>query len=156
MRVYETMGDFLLSNSTGETHSQPSFKVFTKESFKCKCNKCNCDDVHQSLIDFLNYYFEQTKDMPTILSGCRCVAHNAKVKGKPESDHICIPGVKQTIAVDVAAITVEQRSNLIKYAFKSGMVERVIVYPEKKFIHFSVNKKLINPLVMFNLKGNVY
>jgi len=131
------------------------FGYYNQNSFKCKCGKCKANQINQKIVDFCNYYFDKYKTILHITSGCRCVEHNIRVGGKDNSDHICIPNTKIAEAVDLAAITVEARSIIAKEAFSFG-IDRVIVYPEKKFIHLSTNRKLTNPILLFNLRGMVY
>ena len=62
-------------------------EYFKPEEFECHCG-CGEKDVNPKLIDLLDRIRKSFGKPITIMSGRRCVAHNTKVKGAKDSQHI--------------------------------------------------------------------
>ncbi len=60
---------------------------FDRSEFSCKC-LCGFDTVDHKLILILEDIRDHFKKPVTINSACRCVAHNATVKGAKKSQHV--------------------------------------------------------------------
>jgi uncharacterized protein YcbK (DUF882 family) len=85
--------------------------------FQCKCTNANCNYKHDALADFrlvvalqdvVNYIknkYKQQKVILIITSGNRCIAHNAKVGGLPDSKHTKALAADFQIQVDGKLIT---------------------------------------------------
>jgi uncharacterized protein YcbK (DUF882 family) len=71
-------------------------KHFSRHEFACKC-ECGFDTVDAELLIILEKVRERFGPV-TINSACRCKDHNAKVGGKPSSQHLL--GRAADIAVD--------------------------------------------------------
>lgn len=57
---------------------------------KCKCGRCGQNNMQQRIIDLFQALRERLAKPLTINSGFRCAEYNAsaKVKGKPNSQHL--------------------------------------------------------------------
>ena len=68
-------------------------KNFNRREFACKCH-CGMDTVDFTLVRTLQYLIDEFKEKTNeevfilITSGNRCVGHNAKVGGSPNSMHL--------------------------------------------------------------------
>ena len=62
-------------------------KYFKPEEFECHCG-CGEKDVNPKLVELLNRIRESFGKPITIMSGRRCEAHNTKVGGAKNSQHI--------------------------------------------------------------------
>jgi uncharacterized protein YcbK (DUF882 family) len=60
---------------------------FSKAEFACHCG-CGFDSVDSDLVNALQLLRDALNKPIHILSGCRCVTHNRKVRGKPHSYHL--------------------------------------------------------------------
>lgn len=61
---------------------------FNRWEFKCKCGECDKDTVDYRLVVILERLRAHTKEPITVTSGNRCVLHNEKVGGSPNSQHL--------------------------------------------------------------------
>lgn len=126
------------------------FKPYKLNDFACKCG-CGTTLRDNYFVEYMNFLFFKTNKMFTITSGVRCDKHNAKVGGKPNSDHC------NCLAIDVSTPTIEDRGFVSFYASVYG-IKRQIIYIDKKFIHLSINysEKMTKPMIVMNLKGMIY
>ena len=61
---------------------------FGRHEFACKCG-CGFDTVDAALVAVLENLRGKLMGKPVLInSGCRCPAHNARVKGSPKSMHL--------------------------------------------------------------------
>lgn len=60
---------------------------FFRYEFACKCGNCSQDTVDAELINILQAVRDEFGPV-TISSGNRCPAHNAKIGGSPNSQHL--------------------------------------------------------------------
>jgi hypothetical protein len=109
---------------------------FSRSEFACQCG-CGADSVSLALVARL----EKTRVLAgipfSIRSGCRCPAHNAAVKGRPDSAHLTIPVSEVCEAVDIA--TPDSRTRfLIMWAAMQAGFERIEDAPT--WIHLDVDK----------------
>lgn len=78
---------------------------FSRREFACKCG-CGYDTVDVQLLEACEAVRQHFGAAVTITSGCRCAAHNARVKGSPKSQHLLGRAadivVKDVPAADVA------------------------------------------------------
>jgi len=120
-------------------------KPYSLEDFKCKCGKCNTTLKDNYFVDFMNYLYAETGKKFVVTSAMRCYEHNKKIGGLPNSDHT------RGEAIDVATLTIEDRSLLVYHAYRFGIM-RAIVYINKKFVHLSINysDRLTRPLLLTN------
>lgn len=63
-------------------------KNFSRSEFKCKCGKCNCDDVDPKLVQGLQELRDITGEPIIINSAVRCPEHNKAVGGVSNSQHV--------------------------------------------------------------------
>lgn len=61
---------------------------FDREEFRCKCNSCGYDTVDAQLLEVLEAVRQHFGAPVTITSAARCEAHNRKVGGSPNSQHL--------------------------------------------------------------------
>ena len=61
-------------------------KNFSKSEFACKCG-CGFDEISTITVLVWQLVRDKFNQPITITSGCRCVQHNSKVGGKPNSQH---------------------------------------------------------------------
>lgn len=61
---------------------------FSRNEFKCKCNKCNYDTVDVETLMVLQNVADQFDAAVTINSGCRCLKYNKAVGGSENSYHL--------------------------------------------------------------------
>lgn len=60
---------------------------FMRNEFKCKCGHCRFEAVDVVLIDILQKIRNHCCSPIFITSGIRCITHNMKVGGAPDSMH---------------------------------------------------------------------
>jgi uncharacterized protein YcbK (DUF882 family) len=60
---------------------------FSRHEFACKCG-CGFDTVDYDLVDILQRFRDFIERRVTVTSGCRCPAHNDKVGGGEDSQHL--------------------------------------------------------------------
>lgn len=125
-----------------KTPEVESFKPYSIDMFKCKCG-CNLLPNNDYFVSFMNYLYERSGKMYEISSCIRCKNHNSKIGGLPTSDHL------NSLAIDILTPTIENRSELVFYAFNYG-IKRAIIYINRKFVHLSINydAKLTHPLII--------
>jgi hypothetical protein len=132
------------------------FRPYTAEMFECKCG-CGKKLIEPYWVDFMNFLYNRTQVMYKVTSGIRCEKYNKKVGGKDYykgTEHILSDHV-MSMAIDIDYSSIDERSQIVYYAFKYG-VPRAIVYTGKKtFVHLSTNDKLTTPLLIFNLNGKI-
>lgn len=107
---------------------------FTAEEFACKCG-CGFGtkpgDVDPDLLRGLEAIREAYGSM-TVVSGCRCKAHNTAVGGVPSSTH------QFGLGVDISAPSGAEKFRLVQLAQAAGF-ERIGV--GKSFIHLDTAAK---------------
>lgn len=115
-------------------------KNFKEEEFICKCGKCK--EVPAHMKDNLILLCQQLEKIryftgPIIInSGVRCTAHNKRVGGVPNSQHLQGKAadirVKNMYAEDLYNRIVElKRQEVIKIGY-------IQLYKKQKFIHIDV------------------
>jgi uncharacterized protein YcbK (DUF882 family) len=113
---------------------------FKKSEFACPC--CGISNVDPDLIDALEQYRIDAGNRPVMISsGCRCLRHNAAVRGSDGSQHITT-GIR---ACDAADIHVPGLTLADMYfvackvrAFNEGGVG---IYLDKGFIHVDTRRE---------------
>lgn len=103
---------------------------FSRYEFECKCG-CGADRVDRMFIFTLQLVRERAGFAFEVVSGCRCLEHNAKEGGTPKSDHI----TDDRWICEGADIKVSggiQRFKIIEAAIECG-VRRI--GPAKSFVH---------------------
>ncbi len=63
-------------------------KYFDRYEFECKCHECGRDAVDATLLRVLTKVREWAAAPVKITSGNRCNLYNAKVGGRPSSQHL--------------------------------------------------------------------
>ncbi len=104
---------------------------FSRREFACRCG-CGKDNVFPGLIDALEKLRSMYGKPIIVLSGVRCMEHNRRVGGKPNSAHL------RGKAADILCASSVDRFELLRAAFK--VFRRVGVY--KGFIHVDVDESL--------------
>ena len=115
-------------------------KNFKEEEFICKCGKCK--EVSAHLKENLILLCKQLEMLrfftgPVIInSGVRCVAHNKKVGGVPNSQHLH----GRAADIRVKGMSAKKLYNIIlvlkiQEVIKIGYVK---YYEDKKFVHIDV------------------
>lgn len=115
-------------------------KNFKEEEFICKCGKCK--EVPAGLKENLILLCQQLEKIRfftgaiIINSGVRCVSHNKKVGGVPNSQHLKGKAadirVKSMYAEDLYEKILElKRQEIIKIGY-------IQLYKTKKFVHIDV------------------
>lgn len=124
------------------SNSSEPFKPYSIDMFACKC-KCGKLPENDYFVNFMNYLYERSGKIYEISSCVRCLDHNQRVGGLPTSDHL------RSLAIDILTPTIEDRSNIVFYAFNYG-IKRAIIYIKRKFVHLSINydAKLTHPLII--------
>ncbi len=102
---------------------------FNLEEFTCKCG-CGYDKISINLVHRLQVLRDIHDSPITILSGCRCPAHNLIVKGSPKSKHLT------GLAVDFTTEDIEWLAMFIE-DWSGGFH----FYKEKNFIHLDVSER---------------
>lgn len=72
-------------------------KNFSRYEFACKCG-CGFDTVDFETLAALQAVRDYYNQPITVTSAARCAAHNAKVGGKPNSQHLLGRAVDFTVA----------------------------------------------------------
>jgi uncharacterized protein YcbK (DUF882 family) len=101
---------------------------FTRAEFACHCG-CGAAQVNPELIALLEQIRLAVDEPIHVLSGVRCVFHNAKVGGKAHSQHLL--GNAADIFVD--GLSPKQLHALIEQQFDTGGLG---LYPT--FVHIDV------------------
>lgn len=104
---------------------------FSRHEFECRCG-CGKDDVFPGLIDALEKLRSIYGKSIIVLSGVRCMEHNRRVGGKPNSAHL------RGKAADILVTNSPDRFRLLNAAFR--VFNRVGIY--KGFIHVDVDESL--------------
>jgi hypothetical protein len=120
---------------------------FSRSEFRCRCG-CGADAVSPDLVETLEVMRaalnnRQTVHVPiglTIVSGCRCPAHNAAEGGKAGSAHLTDLAAKEYCeAADLAAPTSRDRYLLVQAALDAE-IKRIGI--GKTFVHVDVSPTL--------------
>lgn len=104
---------------------------FDRIEFACKCG-CGFNNISRELVDLLENVRVQTGLPLHINAGCRCVAHNAAVGGKPNSAHL------RGLAADIACTDNHTRYVLLFALI--GVFKRIEV--GSTWLHVDVDKSL--------------
>lgn len=103
---------------------------FDSREFACKC-KCGFDRPAPQLIEALQKFRDGLSAPVSILSGCRCEKHNAKVGGVRGSFHT------KGMAADIYVADVST-ATLGTLAEKAGLFGGIGVYLKAGFVHVDV------------------
>lgn len=106
---------------------------FSEAETACRCG-CGMN-VSPQLIDKLNEARRLAGVPFVITSGARCVAHNRKVGGTPNSSHI------RGLAVDIACPSSQARFAILKGLFLAGFT-RIGFNQDKSFFHCDIDDSL--------------
>ena len=110
-------------------------KYFTPDEFKCKCG-CGLLNIDMGLVKKLDRIRGVMRIPMTINSGSRCIPHNQKVGGLPDSSHLAGK------AADVDIDTSSYRYLFLQLAF--AMFRRIKIY--KTFVHVDVDETKPSPM----------
>lgn len=100
---------------------------------RLRCPCCGKYNVQERLLRALETVRIIVGFPMVVSSGTRCLAHNAAVKGKPDSEHLTGEGV------DIKCLAGTTRYALIRAGLGVGF-ERIGVGPD--FIHFGISDSL--------------
>lgn len=75
-------------------------KNFSAWEFECGCG-CGANTMSEEILDKLQAMRDDYGASISINSGARCAEHNAKVGGKPDSEHIPDPVTGEAEGVDI-------------------------------------------------------
>ncbi|RJR32455.1 MAG: DUF882 domain-containing protein [Deltaproteobacteria bacterium] len=117
-------------------------KNLSRWEFACHCG-CGTDNVSPDLVEALQIYRDLAGRPVTIISGCRCLRHNAAVGGEDHSFHIATEEVEGRAGdARVAGLGLREMYELaLKVpAFKNGGIG-IYPDPDKRFIHLDVRGK---------------
>lgn len=117
-------------------------QYFTKDEFKCKCGKCNCNgDLDSRLVRLLDAMRDAYGKPIVISSAIRCQTHNTNVGSRDTSSHIT------RCAVDIKINNSQERLELVRIATIAGF-NRIGV--GETFIHLDVDPfKIANVLWVY-------
>ncbi len=110
----------------------PNFRL---DEFLCRCG-CGLDRIAPELVSNLQKIRDMVGKPITVISGCRCPAHNSGVGGEPHSFHLEAQGCKAA-DIMIAGKTVEEMAAVARKvpAFKKGGIGK---YPGQHFVHLDV------------------
>lgn len=106
---------------------------FSESETACRCG-CGMNITRQ-LRDKLNQAREVAGVPFVITSGARCVEHNRKVSGTPNSSHI------RGLAVDIACPSSQARYAIIKGLYSAGFT-RIGYNQARNFFHCDTDESL--------------
>lgn len=106
---------------------------FSEAETACRCG-CGMN-VSPQLIDKLNEARSLAGVPFVITSGARCVAHNRKVGGTPNSSHI------RGLAVDIACTSSQARFAILNGLFAAGF-KRIGYNHSRNFFHCDIDDSL--------------
>jgi hypothetical protein len=94
---------------------------FSRAEFACRCG-CGVCRVSDELLSRLEAMRERAGIPLTIVSGCRCHAHNAAEGGREDSAHLAGFGVlgEACEAADIVCANSRTRFRLVRAAFEAG------------------------------------
>lgn len=75
-------------------------KDFSAWEFECKCG-CGTKAMSQEFLDRLQSLRDDYGKAITVRSGARCAEHNARVGGKPDSEHLPDPVTGESEGADL-------------------------------------------------------
>ena len=110
-------------------------KNFSRREFACKCG-CGADYIDSLLVETLQVIREDAGVPLIINSGVRCVKHNKKVGGVPNSQHTLGKAADITWGRPVGDLY-----HRIYHLYKKGKIPHLgymKLYSEKNFIHLDV------------------
>ena len=99
------------------------FPNFTRDEFACKCG-CGFDEIDPLLVSTLQRLRDEVQLPVVVNSGCRCKAHNAAVKGAPNSQHM--RGKAADIRID--GMTSQQIVDILRRLYLDGEIYVGYVY----------------------------
>ena len=113
---------------------------FTRSEFTCKCG-CGTNKVQQDLIDMLNVIREAFGKAVTVTSGTRCVAHNAKIGGATNSNHIT--GHAADIRCTDRSMTPAEMYDVVMRLYREGKIPQLAGISKNygTIIHVDVHPK---------------
>ena len=101
-------------------------KNFSSEEFVCKCGCGLKFDVDDALLDLLQFARDELGEPLTILSGCRCRAHNSSIAGAADNswhiprDNLMGPPILYAADVSYADESKRTPENVLRlYAYLS-------------------------------------
>lgn len=116
--------------------SEQLTKNFKRSEFACKCG-CGFDDIDPKLVALIQTIRDEVGPIK-ISSGCRCVEHNKKIGGVPNSFH-----TKGKAADLVSSKGSEYLYNTIQKLYNEGKLKGLkycIRYIYKNFCHVDIGK----------------
>jgi len=105
---------------------------FWRSEFACRCG-CGLDTIDECLVHRIQVLRDYINKTITILSGCRCEAHNTKIGGEPGSYHL------KGLACDFELEDLSRIS--LVGSFQKTWSGGFHYYPEQKFIHVDIRGK---------------
>jgi uncharacterized protein YcbK (DUF882 family) len=105
---------------------------FEQEEFACECG-CGFDTLNPQL-EYKLELARVTAKIPFVInSACRCEKHNKAEGGLSNSAHL------EGKAVDIVAIDPHRRYLIVRGLIMAG-IKRIIIYPDKGFIHADIDE----------------
>lgn len=114
-------------------------KDFSLQQFTCKCG-CGYDDISMDLVNKLQLARNIAHVPFVITSGCRCIKHNTKVGGKPDSAHI------NGLAADIAYTTGYDLYRILTGIIEAGF-KRIGINFKQNFVHVDIDLNKQYPVV---------
>lgn len=110
-------------------------KNFSRKEFACKCG-CGFADINPELIKGLQALRDLCDRSITVTSGCRCPAHNKRVGGVSNSQHL----TGKAADIVISGLPPRKMAELAEKVpqFLKGAI---ITYVKKGFIHVDVRGK---------------
>lgn len=107
-------------------------KNFSRQEFACRCG-CGYDDISLELVEGLQQLRDLCDRTITVTSGCRCPAHNKRVGGVKNSQHL------KGKAADIVISGLPPRK-MAAFAEQIPAFQRgaILTYVKRGFIHVDV------------------
>ncbi len=102
-------------------------KHFRPAEFACRCG-CGLNNMDPEFLRKLDLARDWAQVPFRITSACRCPEHNARVGGRPDSNHL------DGQAVDIAWTDPGMLGRIVASLFRAGIVS-MAVDPARHFIH---------------------
>jgi|UniRef100_A0A7C3Z2K8 hypothetical protein len=123
------------------------------DSLLCRCCRSVPAEYLKNLDQIKKILIRLSRSLPfklIILSGYRCLRHNARVGGEKDSPH------RKGLAVDIYCPKPKERFLLIKQMILVG-IQRIIIYEEMpSVIHFDLDENKPRPFFALKSKEKGY